>query len=66
MSYDFAKHQHILSTNQENAPLDIGVFVLYEETFDCILEDKIGYEKVRILATSYSGIENRTELIPAS
>jgi hypothetical protein len=40
-AYDFAEQQDILSSDKEETAVDIGIEVLGEETFDCVLENEV-------------------------
>jgi hypothetical protein len=40
-AYDFTKQQDVLSSDKEETSVDIGIEVLSEEAFDCILENEV-------------------------
>jgi hypothetical protein len=42
-AYDFTEQEDVLSSDKEETTVDIGVKILGEETFDCILEHEVSW-----------------------
>lgn len=40
---DFAEKKNILASDKEKPTVNIGVEVLHEESFDCVLQDEVAF-----------------------
>ena len=65
-AYDFTEQQDILSSDKEETTVDIGIEILGEETFDCILEHEVSWSCQRLrkaLVAKHPFIPNWSQLL---
>jgi len=65
-AYDFTEQQDILSSDKEETTVDIGIEILGEETFDCVLEYEVSWSCQRLrkaLVAKHPFIPNWSQLL---